>query len=198
MIRTIARKKEVERARFFMGTDGTMRFTVGDVSREIRKFSASEKLGESTIIRPYVSAMRFSLSSNPTIRCLAIKYDTNNARFNGDESLFEHHCTAKVGEDTGGPTRWWEYTCTTVLHENSYPPWQAGRQASKQAAYKGEARPSKYICAYIFSPSASGTISGKRYPPPNKKESLRPEIKRTIFKYIIERILVYGTPKGQA
>jgi len=152
MIRTIARKKEVERARFFMGTDGTMRFTVGDVSREIRKFPASEKLGESTIIRPYVSAMRFSLSSNPTIRCLAIKYDTNNARFNGDERLFEHHCTAKVGEDTGGPTRWWEYTCTTVLHENSYPPWQAGRQASRQHIKARHDR--RNIFAHTFFPRA--------------------------------------------
>lgn len=120
VIRTVAREKEGG-ATFNWGTDGATCLAVGDFSRETRKFPASGKLGE------------------PTRSLRGGRYDDLLPRdqilttLGSPVTRREHHCAAKVGEDTAGPTRWWEYTCTTVLHENSYPPWQGKALAGRQA-----------------------------------------------------------------
>lgn len=84
----------------------------------------------------------------------------------------EHHCARtrrEYGPD-GGNTR--ARPCCTKIHIH----------CGRQAAYKGKARPSKYICAYIFSPARERgyTIREDTRDPSNKKGIVASlEIKRT-------------------
>lgn len=128
---------------------------------ETKKFPASEKLEELRSLYIYIYlhnahyVLPLALDGRYNDLLLTLpRHQTRYVRFIDDKSATGVSTTAPRKSGRIRAARWWEYTCTTVLHENSYPPWQAGKQASRQAAYKGEARPSKYICTYIFSPSA--------------------------------------------
>lgn len=119
----------------FSRTDETTCLTVRDFSHETTE-SFPLLLGDQENRRdPYAARTRKLAHCDdlPSLRLVIRHKFISSVYATRTRDECEHHCIAKVGEDTGGPMRWWEYTCTTVLHENSYPPWQAGRQASRQA-----------------------------------------------------------------